>query len=83
MSDQIPYGGGMEDKLSQIDISLQLIANLLAAIALQSDDMKGKNTRDRILYLSNLGFSDNNIVATLVGSTTGNVQKELSLAKKK
>lgn len=68
-----------DELLNQIALSLQIITKLEASKFLVENFTEAPN-KEKIAILSRIGFGDDDI-ATLVGTTTGTVKKELSLMK--
>ncbi|MCB2160475.1 hypothetical protein KQH40_00145 [bacterium] len=70
-----------ESYLEQISKSLGQIARLKAVRILQSEDWVGKPNGEKIYFLHQLDFTNDDI-ATMIGTTKGTVQKEISVRKK-
>jgi hypothetical protein len=70
-----------ENHLEQISQSLRQMARLMALTILQSEDWVGKSNGEKIYFLYQLDFPNDDI-ATLIGTTKGTVQKEISVRKK-
>ena len=67
--------------LEQIAKSLDQLAKMNALKILQSEEWVGKSNGEKIFFLYQMDFSNDDI-ATLIGTTKGTVQKEISVRKK-
>lgn len=70
-----------DDLLEKISKSLNQIAKIKALALLQSEEWVGKSNGDKIYFLYQIGFSNDDIVI-LIGTTMGTVRKEISVRKK-
>ena len=70
-----------ENHLEQISLSLKQIARMNALTILHSEEWVGKPNGEKIYFLYQLDFSNDEIV-TMIGTTKGTVQKEISMRKK-
>ncbi len=66
--------------LEQISKSLDQIAKIEAIKIIQSEEWVGKTNCEKIIFLYQLDFKNDDI-ATIVGTTPGTVQKEISTRK--
>ncbi len=67
--------------LEQISKSLDQLAKLKSLSILQSEEWAEKSNGEKIYFLYQLGFSNEDI-AIMIGTTKGTVQKEISVRKK-
>jgi hypothetical protein len=68
-------------ELSDIDLSLNRIANCLAFMLLNSDKLKGRSNNDLIPFFASLGF-EKEAIATILQTTTETVRVRLAQLKK-
>lgn len=70
-----------EEIIKRISKSLDQLAKMDAIKILQSEDWNGKPNGEKIFFLYQVGFSNEDI-ATMIGTTIGTVKKEISIRKK-
>ncbi len=70
-----------DELFEKISKSMDQIARMNALTLLQSEDWAGKSNGQKIFFLFQVGFSNEDI-AILIGTTMGTVRKEISVRKK-
>ena len=70
-----------DDLLEHISKSLDQISKMKAFKILQSEEWVGKSNGEKIYFLYQMNFSNVDI-ATMIGTSLGTVQKEISVRKK-
>ncbi len=70
-----------EELLERISKSLDQLAKMNAFKILQSEEWVGKSNSAKIYFLYQMNFPNEDI-ATMIGTTLGTVQKEISMRKK-
>ena len=70
-----------EDYLEQVAISLSQLSRFQAYTILNQDPWVDRTNGEKIFFLYQMNFSNNDI-ALIVGTTLGNVKKEISIRKK-
>lgn len=72
----------LTQELEGLNSTLKSIVGLLAFSVINSSELKNTTKKEKILLLHQIGINDHDVIARLVDTTSGNVQKEISLAKK-
>lgn len=70
-----------DDLLEQISKSLDKLAKMNAYSILQSEEWVGKSNGEKIYFLYQMNFKNDDISA-IIGTTLGTVKKEISNRKK-